>query len=129
MQFGKKSTLFRVGDLFAILLVLLLVGALLWAFFSWERGAAAQITVEGEGVAVLPLSQDAVYPITSRGYCLTVHVESGEVFVSDADCPDKVCIKSGELDKNGDFASCLPEKVVVKVSGERESDSPDAIVY
>ena len=41
MQLKRKQALFRVGDLAAILLVLLLVGALLWAFFAAERGAAA----------------------------------------------------------------------------------------
>ena len=106
MQFGKKSTLFRVGDLFAILLVLLLVGALLWAFFSLERGAAARISVEGEVVAVLPLSQDAVYPITSRGHRLTVHVEGGEVFVTDADCPDLVCQNTGRISAKGTSIVC-----------------------
>ena len=123
MQFGKKSTLFRVGDLFAILLVLLLVGALLWAFFSLERGAAVQITVEGEGVAVLPLSQDAVYPITSRGYCLTVHVESGEVFVSDADCPDKVCQNTGKISARGASIVCAAAGVQIKITGGGDTNA------
>ena len=106
MQHVKKRALFRVGDLAAILLVILLVGALLWTFFAAERGAAARISVEGEVIAVLPLSKDAVYPITSRGHHLTVRVEGGEVFVTDADCPDLVCQNTGRISAKGTSIVC-----------------------
>ena len=117
MQLKRKQALFRVGDLAAILLVLLLVGALLWAFFAAERGAAAQISVEGETVAVLPLSKDATYPIASRGHHLTVHIENGAAFVSDADCPDRVCQNTGKISAKGASIVCAVAGVSIRITG------------
>lgn len=123
MQYERKKALFRAGDLASILLVLLLVGALLWAFFAAERGTAAQISVEGETVAVLPLSKDAVYPIVSRGHHLTVHIENGEVFVSDADCPDLVCQNTGKISAKGTSIVCTAAGVQIKITGGGDGDA------
>ena len=117
MQHVRKKALFRAGDLVAILLVLLLVGALLWAFLAAERGDAARISVEGETVAALPLSKDTVYPITSRGHHLTVRIENGEVFVTDADCPDKVCQNTGKVSAKGTSIVCAAAGVSVQITG------------
>lgn len=117
MQQERKKALFRVGDLAAILLVLLLVGALFWAFFAKEQGAAVRISVEGETVAVLPLSRNAVYPITSRGHDLTVCIVDGEAFISDTDCPDKICQNTGRISAKGASIVCAPAGVSVHITG------------
>ena len=123
MQNEKKTAFFRVGDLAAILLVLLLVGALLWAFLAAERGSAAQILVEGEVVATLPLSKDTVYPITARGYHLTVCIEDGAAFVRDADCPDLVCEHTGRISSKGTSIVCAAAGVSVKIAGGGNGDA------
>ena len=123
MQNEKKAALFRAGDLAAILLVLLLVVALVWAFLAAERGASVQISVEGETVAVLSLSENTVYPITSRGYHLTVCIADGEVFVSDTDCPDKVCQNTGRISAKGASIVCAPAGVSVHITGGGAGDA------
>jgi hypothetical protein len=35
-----------------------------------------------------------------------------------ADCHDKICVKEGFKDKNGQTIVCLPNKVVVEIKGE-----------
>lgn len=123
MQQERKKMLLRVGDLAAILLVLLLVGALLGAFFAKEQGTAVRISVEGETVAVLPLFKDAVYPITSRGHSLTVCIENGEVLVRDTDCPDKVCQNTGRISAKGASIVCAPAGVSVHITGGGDGDA------
>lgn len=123
MQNDKKATLFRVGDLAAILLVLLLVGALLWAFFAAEQGAAAEISVAGETVAVLPLAKNAVYPISSRGHNLTVCIVDGEAFISHTDCPDQVCQNTGRISAKGASIVCAPAGVSVHITGGGDGDA------
>ena len=43
-----------------------------------------------------------------------------------ADCPDKLCVRQGALDRNGVIV-CLPNRVVVRVSTESGADY-DAVV-
>lgn len=49
-----------------------------------------------------------------------ITIENSRIFVSDADCPDKTCIKSGEL-KNEHFPIiCLPHRLVIRFSKKGE---------
>lgn len=114
---AKRRALLRIGDIAAILLVVLLAGALLWAFLAAKKGKTVEISVEGEVVAVLPLQTDVTYPIISRGYHLTVCVAEGEVFVADADCPDLVCKNTGKISAKGTSIVCAAAGVSVRVMG------------
>ena len=42
--------------------------------------------------------------------------------MEDADCPDKLCIKQGKIDSNGQKIVCLPNKTVVEIRSEKESE-------
>ncbi len=123
MASKKKRNLLRFGDLAAILLVAALAAALLWVFLTSDRGSAAQIVIDNETVATLSLSEDAVYPVTANGHRLTVRVENGEVFVTDADCPDKVCEHTGKIKAEGASVVCAAARVIVRVVGGGNSDA------
>jgi len=43
-----------------------------------------------------------------------IHIEKGKVFVSDSPCKDKVCVKSGKINKGS--IACLPQKVVIVIN-------------
>ncbi|MCM8710345.1 NusG domain II-containing protein [Clostridium sp. SYSU_GA19001] len=47
-----------------------------------------------------------------------VDISNGKVKILDADCPDKICIKDGSIDKPGQILVCLPHKVVVQIKGQ-----------
>ena len=66
--------------------------------------------------------------VTGENGKTIIEAKDGKIYFSSSCCKDKVCVRSGELKKNGDFASCLPEKVIVKVIGEKK-EQIDAIVY
>ena len=58
-------------------------------------------------------------------YNIKIIAENGGIRFEHSDCKDKLCITSGELEKTGDVAVCLPAKTVITVTG---SDF-DAVVY
>ncbi len=39
----------------------------------------------------------------------------GNIFFVSSDCPDKLCIKKGKLHKNGDFAACIPNGILLQI--------------
>lgn len=57
-----------------------------------------------------------------------VHIANGKVNVKDADCPDKICVKSGYIDKPGQSIVCLPHKMVVEIKGQSK-DAVDGVVF
>ncbi|MCX7921861.1 MAG: NusG domain II-containing protein [Clostridia bacterium] len=60
-------------------------------------------------------------------YKEVVLVEKGRIRFEDADCPDKVCVKTGWLSNKGDIAVCLPNKAMIKIEGE--SERLDGVAY
>lgn len=73
------------------------------------------ISEDGRVIRTLDLSHvDKAYTIDLGGNILLV--ERDGVTMSEADCPDKLCVKQGKL-KNGFGAIvCLPNKIMVEFS-------------
>jgi hypothetical protein len=57
-----------------------------------------------------------------------VQIENGGVRMLDADCRDKICIKEGFIDKNGETIVCLPNRFVVEIKGEDKAET-DEVSY
>ena len=54
-------------------------------------------------------------------------IKNGEIHMTDANCPDHLCMKQKAVDSTGGTIVCLPNKVVIE--GEKgeasEDDSPE----
>ena len=111
-----------------ILVAVLLVAALALFFVMRTRqardtgsGAQAVVTVEGREIGRYPLKKNGTFPLNGGTNILVV--ENGEAWVSEANCPDKVCMGMGKISRNGEFIACLPNRLLVVVEGAAE-DSP-----
>ena len=101
-------------------LLLAAAGAGLWFFLGRTPGAWAVVRVEGREVARYSLSQNGVYPLNGGTNVLTV--EDGTAAVTEADCPDKICIEQGRVRYTGQCITCLPNKLTVTLEG---GDAPE----
>lgn len=57
----------------------------------------------------------------------TITVSQGKICVSDADCPDKVCINTGWISNGIVPIICLPNRLEIRIKGGADSDI-DAVV-
>lgn len=80
--------------------------------------AYAVITVDGNEICRLPLDEDCIYRI---GETNTIEISDGTVRMIDADCPDKICIHTGRISDSGRAIICLPNRVVISITGEDSS--------
>ncbi|MCD8190072.1 MAG: NusG domain II-containing protein [Clostridiales bacterium] len=107
---------------------LVLVGLGLTAFVLLSRmtgqtdGLTVTIRQDNEVIATLPLDEDATYAVQDEDGVTTnlVVIEDGAVHMEEADCPDQLCVKQGKIRYAGDSLICLPNRVVVEISGEDE---------
>ena len=111
-----------------ILVAVLLVAALALFFVMRSlqardtgTGAQAVVTVDGKEIGRYPLKKNGTFPLNGGTNILVV--ENGEAWVSEANCPDKVCMGMGKISRNGEFIACLPNRLLVVVEGAAE-DSP-----
>lgn len=105
----------------AVLLSVVLLGLL--GFFALSRmggGTIAVITVDGQEYKRIDLSRvTESYDIeidTKYGHN-TVHVEPGRIAVTQANCPDGICVAQGAIDRGGVPIICMPHRLVVKIEG------------
>ena len=119
MKSLKPLRLFRIWDVVLIVLLLALVGLTVYFAVAPKTGAYAEVYVDGALYDTLPLNQDATLDLEH----LKIVVSGGAVRVQDADCPDKICEKSGAISKAGQTIVCLPNRVVVKIAGKSEVEA------
>lgn len=50
----------------------------------------------------------------------TIELQKGKIRFCDANCHDKICVKSGWLSKSGDIAVCLPHRLSIKIEGNNQ---------
>lgn len=118
MTFLKKHK----NDILLILAVL--IGAAgLWLYTSFGRpsGAEVLVSLEGEELLRLPLSENVRETVGDGDKFNVLVIEGGEAWIEDASCPDHVCVNSGKVSLDGQTIVCLPNKLVVSILGGEES--------
>lgn len=55
-------------------------------------------------------------------------IENGQAYISEADCPDKICVGHKPVKNVNESIVCLPHKVVVEIVSATPEDAPDVIV-
>ena len=104
--------------LIAAILAVVLVAFLAVNFFK-EDGAYVVVRVDGKEVAKYSLSENGEYPL--NGGTNILHIEGGKAWLTDADCPDLLCVRQGKIDETGETITCLPNKLTVTVYGAEAS--------
>lgn len=109
----------RKNDIILLCSVLLLSAAVFAFCLFWFKGNEefAVVTVDGEEYARLPLSEDTQLVIETEYGTNILIIENGQAYISDADCPDRTCVKTGRADKLKTVV-CLPHRLTVSIEAE-----------
>lgn len=114
---------------FAILLILSVTTVFIVSKINSDS-KLAEIVVDGTVVNTIDLNSviepyDIINTIDDRYN--TVHIEKGFISISDANCPDKLCVNQGKIDSNVYPIVCLPHGLVVRIVSDTKNDEIDAI--
>ncbi len=107
---------------------IIILAALLFTFISAylltrsQVGERAMVEYDGEILAVFVLTgEQQSYNLPQNPNVELSFGEEGVHFVH-SDCPDQVCVDAGVLRRAGEAAACLPNKVMVYIEGDSETD-------
>lgn len=124
------TKLLKRADLLLILTLLCLSFAPL-LFLSGRSGTVyADITVDGRLYRRVPLSGRhgrEEFTVQTPDGSNTICVEGETIAVTEADCPDEICIETGRASRPGDIIACLPHRLIIEVKGDAADDEPDLI--
>lgn len=122
MSDKKTHPLLKKQDLILIAAVIVIAVLLFFASRMMHKSPAAvvEVSVDGTVISTLDLSKDQELPITgaSGGFNLLV-IKNGEAYVTEASCPDKVCIHQGKIHLDGEIIVCLPNKMTAQIKSAR----------
>ncbi|ABI69251.1 NusG domain II-containing protein [Syntrophomonas wolfei] len=107
--------------------VLALVLFSYWGFFLAYREnvpLTAVISVNGDIVVQLKLDESiSKHFIKVPGPLGTsvVEVKPGAIRMKSSPCPGHYCTKTGWIDRPGQVVACIPNRVIIKISPDKES--------
>lgn len=126
----QKTAYFLIGSL-SVILLLSLLGIL--HLVRGSSGHSGDLIVEiyqnGERIQSIALSRvSETYSFTVSGegdaYNL-VEVSPAGVRILEASCPDKLCVHQGALPGSLLPITCLPNRLVIRLTDASRMDSPD----
>ena len=99
-------------------ILLLALCIYLFQFFRREEGSLVVVSVDGRQTAVYSLSEDKIIDIDGYdgGNC-RLEIKDNVAKVTEADCPDKLCMGRHGISRMGETIACLPNRVLISVSG------------
>ena len=106
----KKRDFILIGAILAVILIALAVVAL-----TKQDGAYVVVKVDGKEVATYSLSENGEYEL--NGGTNILRIEDGKAYLTDANCPDHLCVNQGKIDQTGETITCLPNRLTVTVVG------------
>ena len=112
--------------LIAVLLVVALLtagGMRIWQMNNTKDTANVVVTIDGEVYGTYPLSEDRTERIElpDGSYNILI-ISDGYADVTEASCPDQICVKHNHIRYSKESIVCLPNKVVVTVEGGEENE-------
>ena len=119
-------------DIILVLSMVIIAAAafLIINFAVKKDGSYAVIKVDGKVIKTLDLNSGET-TIEVNGYQGGVNkvvINDGKVSMTEADCPDELCVKTGKISRVGETIVCLPNRVVVEIKGSPDDDSIDSVV-
>ena len=114
------------ADLILIAALLLLAGILFLALnHGRQEGGVVVVRVNGAEVERHSLSLSGTFPLNGGSNILVI--QNGQAWLSEANCPDHICVRQGKIHYTGQVITCQPNRLTVTVEGG-ESDGVDFVV-
>lgn len=111
----------KKGDILIYLFVLALA-TLILLFFA--KNESTRVTVEqgGKTLYALDLSDtrlDGKELLVEGKYQNTILIQEGKIYVTKATCPDRLCVHSLPLSRDGGVICCVPNGVVITARNDK----------
>lgn len=110
-----------------ILVLLVCTAVTVMLYTGAPEASVAEIYQDGQLIKTIDLNQvKEPYSFViedESGGSNTVLVEPGRICISEADCPDQICVHQGWLKDSAAPIVCLPHRLVIQAAGAGELDA------
>lgn len=110
--------MFKKADII-LACALIAVGLAISYIFSFgqSEGDIVKIICNGRFFGSYSLNEDREISIDRNDHINKVTINNGTVSMSFSDCKGQDCVQQGIISKSGETIICLPNKIVVEITG------------
>jgi len=101
-----------------ILVAVLTIFSLTPLVVTSQAKKIAVVKVDGLVVREINLSADEIFVVETNGGLNVVEVRNGKISVVAADCPDKICVRTGSISRGDEVIACVPHKLMIEIAGD-----------
>lgn len=118
----KSGKPFFIFDIIVYVFVLALAVTAIILIFK-PQGSYVKVTVSGEVVDEFDLFQtiDKTYELKTGKMRLII--SDGKVWIEESTCPEHICKHIGKISKAGEKIICIPNSMIIEVTGESEVET------
>lgn len=115
----------KIGD-FIVLFVVLSITIMTFvinverSFIS--RNMEVVVRVNGQVIDKFDIGSDIKKVYEGKLGLNEIIIKDGQAYISQADCPDRLCEHTKHAEKNGDSIVCLPNRFSIEIVGESEGE-------
>ena len=116
-RFGKNDVIF------ISFLAIFCIAVCVWVYKGGAvEGSNIMITVDGKEYGTYSLLQEQTITIDEGDAINIIEIKGGKAYMKDASCPDQLCVDQNDISYDKESIICLPNKVVITVISDVESD-------
>lgn len=116
-RFGKNDCIF-IG-----FLILFCVGVCVAVYKGGAvEGSTITVTIDGIEYGTYSLLEEQTITIKEGDALNIIEIKDGKAFMLEASCPDQLCVDQNDISFDKESIICLPNKVVITVTSDLESD-------
>ncbi len=112
----KKRDFIIIG---IVLMISLGIGIM--AYLDVKPAQTLCIYVGGELYGEYSLTENQEIKIGETNVC---EILDGKVRMTEANCPDQICVHTAQISRDGMTIVCLPNRIVLEIKNETESGTP-----
>lgn len=126
---NDKIRLKRDIILVLVMLAVAMMALLIINYCVKKEGTYAVVKVDGQELYKLELDKDTTIDVAGyQGGLNRIEVKAGKVSMTEADCPDELCVKTGKISRTGETIVCLPHRVVIEIKSTQGGNTIDSVV-
>ena len=114
-----ERVFFRKSDI-AVVAIILLAAFGIWGWMMFApQPETKKIEIVRDGKLIetiaLPAADNVI--VLDEDASIQLELKDNQIRFLETDCPDKICVRTGFIGKVGQSAVCLPNRIVVKITG------------
>ena len=126
---NDKIRLKRDIILVLVMLAVAMMALLIINYGVKKKGTYAVVKVDGQELYKLELDKDTTVDVAGyQGGLNRIEVKAGKISMTEADCPDELCVKTGKISRTGETIVCLPHRVVIEIKSTQGGNTIDSVV-